>query len=184
MSERHSVYWLFDVNRALLYIGESRNPLTRWKQHERDKPWWDEVTDFRIKWFDCFVDAAKAERLAILAENPRYNVERHDITWERPPRQSAWAPLPGELAQSLKVSGRRLARTSVMADRATVRRRRGELGGLVYAALALGCQPKRIYNAAGITYELMGAVRKEYMSRHPELPFPQARYSDGRLRSA
>lgn len=71
---RTSVYRLFDASGALLYIGCSYNPTSRWRTHRQLKAWWHEVATTDVVWFETLVEAERAEQEAILTEHPKYNI--------------------------------------------------------------------------------------------------------------
>jgi predicted GIY-YIG superfamily endonuclease len=75
-AERTALYRFYDSDDELLYVGISRDPAERWKQH-RDKPWWREVAMRVIEWHDDRVTAERAERKAIRSEGPRYNIQHN-----------------------------------------------------------------------------------------------------------
>lgn len=75
-AERTALYRFFDAEEELLYIGISKDPATRWEQH-RAKPWWRDVSMRVIEWYDDRPAAERAERKAIVAEGPRYNVQHN-----------------------------------------------------------------------------------------------------------
>ncbi|MFJ9434547.1 GIY-YIG nuclease family protein [Streptomyces sp. NPDC101490] len=68
-----SVYRLYDEIDALLYIGMTSTPATRWQEHRKEMLWWPEVSEKRFTWYDNRIDAWDAERQAIHQEAPRYN---------------------------------------------------------------------------------------------------------------
>lgn len=72
---RTALYRLYDVNNGLLYVGISANPDVRWGQHSQTKPWWSEVADRKVEWHQMRADAAEAERVAIKAERPVWNLQ-------------------------------------------------------------------------------------------------------------
>ena len=69
------LYRLRGADGTLLYIGASRDPLGRFRQH-----CWTrgedirQVATFDVEWFDSFDAARKAEVAAIKAENPLWNI--------------------------------------------------------------------------------------------------------------
>lgn len=71
---QHALYRFFDPAGALLYVGISLDPGSRWKQHRDDKPWWAEVAQATIEPHPDRVSVLAAEKAAIIAERPRYNV--------------------------------------------------------------------------------------------------------------
>jgi hypothetical protein len=70
----HYVYRLFSADEELLYIGITTDPYVRWRQHQRSKPWADEVASYSLQRFAWIDLAQAAEVLAITTENPRYNI--------------------------------------------------------------------------------------------------------------
>ena len=68
-----SVYRCFDAAGDLIYIGSSTAHLKRMQTHETQTSWWPEVADVTTRRFECITEARAAERLAILAEHPKYN---------------------------------------------------------------------------------------------------------------
>jgi hypothetical protein len=73
VSERTAVYRLFDSIPEVIYIGVSRRPGHRIYVH-RGRAWWAEVADLSIEWHPSRKEAFAAERAAIKAERPRYNI--------------------------------------------------------------------------------------------------------------
>ena len=68
---------MFNRDGDLLYIGISNDPVLRLSQHANEKPWVKrEVTKWEIEptSYPSFAAALAAERKAIEAEHPRYNV--------------------------------------------------------------------------------------------------------------
>lgn len=70
----HALYRFYDVADDLLYIGVTHDPGARWASHRKDKPWWHEVTRISVETHPSRTAVLEAERTAILAEQPRYNV--------------------------------------------------------------------------------------------------------------
>jgi predicted GIY-YIG superfamily endonuclease len=79
---RTAVYRFHDAAGDLLYVGMTRNPRARFHNHAADKPWWPEVDAKAIEWLGSWSEAHAAERAAIRAEKPRYNVQ-HALTVEQ-----------------------------------------------------------------------------------------------------
>lgn len=79
------VYRCFDAARHLLYIGSTRRWSARRTLHITESPWWGEVAEVVCETFNSITEARLAERLAIQAEHPKYNV-RH-----RAPREAVSA---------------------------------------------------------------------------------------------
>lgn len=74
--ERTALYRCLDANEELLYVGISKDPAERWKQH-RGTAWWRHVTMRTVEWYDDRPSAERAERKAIQSEGPRYNVQHN-----------------------------------------------------------------------------------------------------------
>lgn len=75
----HALYRFFDRTDALLYVGITLDFPTRMSSHRKEKPWWTLVDHITIEHFDNRLDAIAAERTAIKAENPLYNVEHNEM---------------------------------------------------------------------------------------------------------
>lgn len=71
---RTSLYRYFDADGVLLYIGISMHPFGRWKQHKASEKETDRVATIKIEWFSNRTLAEVAERDAIRAEGPAWNV--------------------------------------------------------------------------------------------------------------
>lgn len=125
---RTPLYRLYNAQNRLIYIGITWQRLpARMAEHASEQPWWDEVDHATAVWYESREEAAAAERAAIKAERPLYNII-HACT--HPSRAPRLAPGPwlDEIAMSLY----------------TMRR----MAGLRCYQLAelLGCPPKRITN--------------------------------------
>lgn len=70
----HSLYRFFNDQGDLLYIGITADLMMRWNAHHADKDWWRSVSYSTIQHFANRTTVFAAERAAILAEKPRYNV--------------------------------------------------------------------------------------------------------------
>lgn len=83
MGERqHALYRFYGDGGVLLYVGITHNPGRRWGKHRDDKPWWAEVVGITIEQHPTREAVLEAERAAILAEHPCYNVVHNG---RRPP---------------------------------------------------------------------------------------------------
>lgn len=69
-----ALYRFYDHAGVLLYIGITANVGSRFKQHGREKPWWADVHSITLEHYDSREAVLEAERAAIVAEQPRYNV--------------------------------------------------------------------------------------------------------------
>lgn len=74
MSAPTALYRLFGDDDVLLYIGVAKTFGVRWHQHTQSQPWWPEVRRQTIDWHPSRAAAEDAERAAIKAERPKYNV--------------------------------------------------------------------------------------------------------------
>lgn len=68
------LYRLYDRDGQLLYIGVTDNVLRRWKEHSKEKFWWDQVHTFTKEEYPDRSSVENAERLAIKTESPTYNI--------------------------------------------------------------------------------------------------------------
>ena len=69
-----AVYQLYDAAGELLYVGMSRNPMSRWAWHAELHSWWSDVAVFTVKWYGSREEAARVERDAIKDGAARHNV--------------------------------------------------------------------------------------------------------------
>jgi predicted GIY-YIG superfamily endonuclease len=83
---RTALYRFFDADGALLYVGITYDTEQRFASHRNSSPWWKDVADESVEWFDTRPLALAAELEAIRTERPRHNV-----------LGSPWAPGPREL---------------------------------------------------------------------------------------
>lgn len=67
------VYWLWDDDDNLLYVGKSIDHLYRWSQHAADQPWWSDVARFEIVRYATTEEMDAAERAAIIDGEPIHN---------------------------------------------------------------------------------------------------------------
>lgn len=71
---RCTIYRAFDGNGVLLYIGRSTRVEARLREHEKYAPWASQVARWEVTECADWWDALSAEREAIEAEAPLYNV--------------------------------------------------------------------------------------------------------------
>ncbi|MFE2710572.1 GIY-YIG nuclease family protein [Streptomyces mirabilis] len=74
---RSALYRLYNSAGVLLYVGVSRYPDERLKQHAGDKTWWHHVARHEIAWLDSRLDALAVEATAMEEERPLYNGYHH-----------------------------------------------------------------------------------------------------------
>jgi hypothetical protein len=88
-AQPHALYRFFDASGQLLYVGITNNPARRFTQHGVSRDWWHEVETIRMERHDDREAVLAAEKRAILAEGPRYNVKHNGgapVTTETPER--------------------------------------------------------------------------------------------------
>ena len=71
--ETHFVYRCFDHEGGLLYVGCTRDPRRRARQHTRTSKWVGLVASVTLKAYDDWYAARRAEDEAIYVESPRFN---------------------------------------------------------------------------------------------------------------
>ena len=69
-----TLYRMFDADGRLLYVGISSDVGKRLKQHSQDKDWWKQVATVGVEHHKSRRHAAVAEREAIIAEKPLWNL--------------------------------------------------------------------------------------------------------------
>ncbi|MFD6565429.1 GIY-YIG nuclease family protein [Micromonospora profundi] len=72
-----ALYRFFNREGVLLYVGITVDPRVRWHQHSKDKPDWRQVVDIRLEHYDTRDEALDAERRAIQAELPLWNIQHN-----------------------------------------------------------------------------------------------------------
>lgn len=75
----HAVYRFVRDDETLLYVGCSETPLARFEQHRSIRPWYREIARVELKWYSDYLSAARAEKQAILDEEPMYNIARWPV---------------------------------------------------------------------------------------------------------
>lgn len=75
-----ALYRFYDSENALLYIGITFDPGSRWRKHADDKPWWQRVARIEIETHPDRETVLAAERAAIDAEQPIFNVVHNGRT--------------------------------------------------------------------------------------------------------
>lgn len=71
---RTALYRHFDAVGAVLYIGIATHPEKRAAQHRIESAWASKSHRVELEWFDTRREAMAAERAAIQAESPPFNV--------------------------------------------------------------------------------------------------------------
>lgn len=78
-ADRVALYRLFGADNALLYIGISRNPTTRFASHATYKSWWGQVTRKEVTWLKAsWREALDVEAKTIRKENPLHNGKHNE----------------------------------------------------------------------------------------------------------
>lgn len=72
--QRHWVYRLYNVDSAVIYVGCTSAIGSRLTDHSRKKPWWSEVCGVEVEQHKNMRDGLDAERAAIEALQPKYNL--------------------------------------------------------------------------------------------------------------
>ncbi|MFE1767221.1 hypothetical protein ACFW81_23760 [Streptomyces angustmyceticus] len=73
-----ALYRLYDSNGVLLYLGISRFPKARLREHENNQPWWHLVARNTVEWHKDRTAARDTEIRATKQEKPLYDKEwRH-----------------------------------------------------------------------------------------------------------
>jgi predicted GIY-YIG superfamily endonuclease len=117
------VYRVYDTTGRLIYIGSTRDIVSRFAQHERLSWWHELVADVQTVAYPTQDAAAAAEQVAIQEEQPAFNVAH---TTEGPVLTEAdaqvarrWAEEPGHFLTVLALIDRlNTFRASVSSERA------------------------------------------------------------------
>jgi hypothetical protein len=90
------LYRFYGDDDALLYIGMTKNPLSRLNDHARGKDWFGEVVRVSIEHFPSRYELQEAEKRAICSENPAFNIAYLKRStppaprWDEPPPHMRW----------------------------------------------------------------------------------------------
>lgn len=82
-----TLYRIFDVAGALLWVGQTTRPFERMREHSGDKLWVREMYNTRHEFFPDRDTLLIAEALAIRTEHPKYNVVFNAVA-DRPTRKA------------------------------------------------------------------------------------------------
>lgn len=85
-----AIYRLYDASERLLYVGISKDPLTRWQEH-MGRRWWTKVVRYELRWHPSRADARAEEKRAMADEEPLHNIHsapRHGAHWRAAARAS------------------------------------------------------------------------------------------------
>lgn len=83
LKKPHALYRFFDTNGALLYVGISVNLPSRLSTHIKEKEWWHDVVQVTVEMLPDRESALEAEKLAIRAERPLYNVQHNLVSLQQ-----------------------------------------------------------------------------------------------------
>jgi predicted GIY-YIG superfamily endonuclease len=81
MNDPTALYRFYDDGGRLLYVGISKFPEKRLRQHQKDKWWFPLVGRRKVEWHGDRPSAVLAEATAIRRENPLYNKARDEDVW-------------------------------------------------------------------------------------------------------
>ena len=81
LASAHAVYRMFDGDKNLLYVGKTGHGARRLNEHS-EKISFPLVATITLEWHASAADACVAERAAIRAERPQYNVRHLDSAQE------------------------------------------------------------------------------------------------------
>lgn len=76
-NQEHSLYRFFGAGDVLLYVGLTVRLPTRLRDHQRGKAWWTEVERMTVQRYPGRPEVEEAERLAIMIERPKYNIQHN-----------------------------------------------------------------------------------------------------------
>jgi predicted GIY-YIG superfamily endonuclease len=68
------LYRFYDDSGNLLYVGVTNSLESRFSQHQKDKPWYHQVSEIKTETYPTRDAALWAERDAIKLEKPIYNI--------------------------------------------------------------------------------------------------------------
>lgn len=74
-NDNTSVYLYFDKDGVLIYVGITGRGMTRQREHERDKPWWNYTKTQQIEHYASRQEAALREAELILTHSPPFNTQ-------------------------------------------------------------------------------------------------------------
>jgi predicted GIY-YIG superfamily endonuclease len=104
MADMHAVYRMFDGEGRLLYIGRTGDAGRRFGDHTA-KRWFPLVETIKLEWLPTEAAAVLAERRAIRAERPRYNIAETPKS-RSPVRPAALTAVPPERAPRVRLRAR------------------------------------------------------------------------------
>jgi predicted GIY-YIG superfamily endonuclease len=72
---RTALYRFFATDGTLLYVGITADLVRRWQTHSTESGWWHLQARHSVEWYPTRHEAEAAERKAIRAEHPVWNVK-------------------------------------------------------------------------------------------------------------
>lgn len=78
-----AVYFLYGSHDVLLYVGISKQPDHRLKQHRETQPWAFLIESRYVEWFDTRREAMDVERRAIELDAPLFNIAMAQHDYQR-----------------------------------------------------------------------------------------------------
>lgn len=103
---RAALYRHFDASGSLLYVGVTRDPISRTNTHATKAAWYESITRIEIEWFGDRETACAAEAAAIQAERPIHN---KTLGYAFPERLPAGPMTLRQFAAEVGVSGSAIA---------------------------------------------------------------------------
>lgn len=70
----HFVYRAYDARGWLLYVGCTKQPTARWREHVADRKWAPKARRFRLAGPYTYATARDLEHAALRDENPKYGM--------------------------------------------------------------------------------------------------------------
>lgn len=150
---RTALYRLFDAGDELLYVGISRHPDVRWRQHQKDKTWWPQVVRKELLWHDSRLAAGAAEQRAIDAENPRFNGQRGER------RIALISPRGGGERMGRLDTPAHPLRLAVEDSRTEYEAARAALFVAIKSALGVDVSPAQVARDSGFSRTYIGKIR-------------------------
>src|SRR5690554_1450800 len=92
--ETTTLYRFYDKDDRLLYVGITNNFGARFSHHSNLKAWWEDVARSSMEHFPNRKAALAAERAAIVAERPRFNIVHNPARPRKPERAREPVPIP------------------------------------------------------------------------------------------
>lgn len=86
------LYRFYDTDDQLLYVGITDRGPRRWREHMAHKPWWSDVARIDLEHIEGRRAAERAERQAIITEQPLHNIvhARAKSTSRSDPSTPSW----------------------------------------------------------------------------------------------